>query len=177
MWWLYVPLRFEEFAVIVIIQETPDGFRTVNDCTRVFADGRVEQLGWPRVEIRYAPGTRTPTGATIRCTTPEGKEFVLEVTSRLAVPLHVGAGYGGDPDWAHGQWKGAGFTERRSYDLTAPDVAARVMFGVVDHVAQAVAHGPGASGVEGWGLFEHAVLGRHHPSGFTNWFDTPGGVT
>ena len=50
MWWLYVPMRFEEFCVVLIIQETPDGYRTLNDCTRVWRDGRVEQLGWPRVE-------------------------------------------------------------------------------------------------------------------------------
>jgi hypothetical protein len=169
MWWLYVPLRFEEFAIVVIIQETPDGFRTLNDCTRVFADGRVEQLGWPRVEIRYAAGTRTPTGATIRCTAPDGKDVTLEVTSKLAVPLHVGAGYGGDPDWGHGQWKGEGFTERRSYDMTSAEIAGRLMFGVIDHVARAVVQ---ESGAEGWGLFEHAALGRHDPSGFENWFDT-----
>ena len=30
-WWLYVPLRFDDFAVIVIVQEGPDGFRTLND--------------------------------------------------------------------------------------------------------------------------------------------------
>jgi hypothetical protein len=23
--------------------------------------------------------------------------------------------------------------------------------------------------VEGWGLFEHGALGRHDPSGFTDW--------
>ena len=53
-WWLYVPLRFDDFAVIVICQELPDGFRTLNDATRVWRDGRVEQLGWPDIEIRYA---------------------------------------------------------------------------------------------------------------------------
>jgi hypothetical protein len=171
MWWLYVPLRFEEFAIVLIIQETPDGFRTLNDCTRVFADGRVEQLGWPRAQIRYSPATRMPTGATIVATTPDGKELSIEVTAKLGVPLHVGGGYGGDSDWAHGQWKGAGFTERRTYDMTAPEVAGKVMFGVIDHVAHAVAHGPGVDGAQGWGLFEHAALGRHDPSGFRDWFD------
>lgn len=171
MWWLYVPIRFDDFCVVIIIQETPDGFRTVNDCTRVFSDGRVEQLGWPRVAIRYASGTRTPTGATIACTTRSGEPLTLEVESRLAVPIHVGGGYGGDPDWAHGVWKGPGFTERVTYDMSDPGVAGRVMYGVQDHVGRAVAHGPGADGAEGWGLFEHGVLGRHDPSGFTDWFD------
>jgi len=57
-WWLYAPLRFERFAVVIIAQEDPDGYRALNDAVRVWPDGRVEQLGWPRVEIDYRPGTR-----------------------------------------------------------------------------------------------------------------------
>ncbi|MGN6161932.1 MAG: hypothetical protein ACTHOG_09560, partial [Marmoricola sp.] len=29
-WWLYVPLRFDDFSIIVIIQEEPTGYRTLN---------------------------------------------------------------------------------------------------------------------------------------------------
>ena len=81
------------------------------------------------------------------------------------MPLHVGGGYGGDPDWGHGVWKGPGFAERVSYDLTAQDVAGRIMFGVIDHVGRAVCYGQ-----EGWGLFEHGSIGRHDPSGFADYF-------
>ena len=80
------------------------------------------------------------------------------------MPLHVGAGYGGDPDWSHGMWKGPGFAERTTYDITDPGIAGRFMFGVVDHVARVT-----CDGVEGWGLFEHGALGRHDPSGFADW--------
>lgn len=169
MWWLYVPMRFEEFAVILIMQEDPSGFRTLNDCTRVWNDGRLEQLGWPKVEIRYASGTRIPTGATIECTTPDGSPLTLDVESRLAVPLHLGGGYGGDPDWIHGTWKGEKFTERVTYDINDDSVANRIMFGVIDHVGRAVCTGPEAAGEEGFGLFEHGALGRHDPSGFVDW--------
>lgn len=171
MWWLYVPLQFEDFAFVVIIQEEPDGYRSLNDCHRVFPDGRVEQLGWPRVDIRYQPGTRTPLGATLHCTLPDGDPFTVDVECRLGVPLHVGGGYGGDPDWTHGVWRGEHFSERRTYDLTDPEIAGRVMFGVTDHVARATAYGAGLDGAEGWGMFEHGPLGRHDPSGFTDWFD------
>jgi hypothetical protein len=170
MWWLYVPMRFDDYAVVIIIQEAPDGFRTLNDCTRVWKDGRVEQLGWPRVDVRYEPGTRIPTGATIACTTPTGEPLVFEVESKLAVPVHVGGGYGGDSDWTHGVWRGAEFTERLTYQLSDPDVAGRIMFGVIDHVGRAT----DSTGAEGWGLFEHGVLGRHDPSGFSDWFDLAG---
>jgi hypothetical protein len=55
-------LRFDAFAIVVVFQE-PDGFRTANDAVRIWADGRIGRLGWPRVSISYAPGTRQPTGA------------------------------------------------------------------------------------------------------------------
>jgi hypothetical protein len=163
-WWLYVPLRFDEFAVIIIIQELPDGFRTLNDATRVWADGRVEQLGWPRPEISYTSGTRHPEGARLHLTTPDGQPLLIEVETLLGIPLHVGGGYGGDPDWGHGHWRGRGFRERVTYDLNDPAIVPRVPFGVIDHVARAT-----CDGQEGWGLFEHGTFGRHDPSGFADW--------
>jgi hypothetical protein len=164
LWWLYAPLRFEDHAVVLIVQEDPDGVRTLNDCTRVWADGRVEQLGWPQVDITYASGTRIPTRAVIRCQRSYGDPVTFEVESLLPVALHLGGGYGGDPDWSHGVWKGPKFTERRTYDLTDPEVAARMMFGMVDHAARVT-----SAGATGYGLFEHGALGRHDPTGFTDW--------
>ncbi|MBJ8343800.1 hypothetical protein JGU72_03865 [Antrihabitans sp. YC2-6] len=163
-WWLYVPLRFDDFALIVIVQEQPDGYRTLNDACRVFADGRVEQLGWPRVEIDYATGTRHPLGAKLHLTTPAGEALVVEVETRGFVPLHVGCGYGGDPEWSHGQWKGADWSLHSTYDLTSDAVKGLVPWGVSDHVARAT-----CNGAEGWGMFEHASMGRHDPSGFAGW--------
>jgi hypothetical protein len=163
-WWLYVPMRFETFSIVVIIQERHDGFRTLNDCTRVWNDGRVEQLGWPRVDIDYAPGTRHPERATISGTGADGKPVVVEVETRTNVVLHVGGGYGGDPDWSHGQWKGEDFSERVSYAMDDEAVVGRTPFGVVDHCARAT-----CDGETGHGLFEHASMGRHDPSGFADW--------
>ena len=169
MWWLYVPLRFDRFSIVLILQESPDGYRTLNDCHRIWHDGRVEQLGWPQVAITYASGTRVPTRAEITCTTPDGTPLRLEVESLLPVPLHIGGGYGGDPDWSHGMWKGPGFAERVTYDLTDESVAGRIMFGIIDHAARALCT-TGGDSAEGWGLLEHGALGRHDPSGFADWF-------
>lgn len=163
-WWLYVPLRFDDFAIVIIMQEEPDGFRTLNDATRVWADGRVEQLGWPRVDITYASGTREPTGAVLRCTDPAGKDVTIEVDAMIGAVLHAGGGYGLDPGWAHGQWKGAGFTERVRYRMDDPEVAGRTPFGVTDYAARAR-----CDGAVGYGLFEHASMGRHDPTGFSGW--------
>ena len=30
--------------------------------------------------------------------------------SLLPLAIHVGGGYGGDSDWAHGQWRGEGWS-------------------------------------------------------------------
>jgi hypothetical protein len=164
LWWLYLPLRFDDFALVVIVQEQPDGYRTLNDASRVWPDGRVEQLGWPEVTVAYGPGTRIPEGATVRLTERGGAPLTLEVASLGHVALHVGAGYGGDPDWGHGQWRGPGWVDSAVHDMADPAVARRVPFGVIDHVGRA-----DLEGSEGWGLFEHGTLGRHDPSGFAGW--------
>ena len=159
-----MPLRFDDFAVMVIAQEQADGHRVLNEAVRVWSDGRVEQLGWPEFDIRYKPGTRHPIGATVHMVDRDRKPLALEVETLTSVPLHVGAGYGGDPEWSHGQWKGRGWVESAAYDMNDPVVAGRVPFGVIDHVGRAV-----IDGHEGWGIFEHATFGRHAPSGFTDW--------
>ena len=169
MWWLYVPMAFDDFGIVLIIQEDPHGFRSLNDCTRIWKDGRVEQLGWPRVTISYRSGTRIPTGASIDATAFDGSPVHFDVESKLAVPIHVGGGYGGDSDWLHGMWKGEAFTERLTYDMTDPAVIGRAGFGVIDHVGRAVCRDADGVEREGWGLFEHGALGRHDPSGFADW--------
>jgi hypothetical protein len=163
-WWLYVTLAFEKFGIILIAQEDPTGFRTLNDAVRVWPDGRQEQLGWPDADIRYRSGSRHPEHAAITLFERGGKPFTVEIDTLTFVALNVGAGYGGDPDWGHGQWRGRGWADGAVYDLTDPGVAGRVPLGVVDHVARGT-----IDGAEGWGLFEHGVLGRHDPSGFADW--------
>ena len=111
-WWLYVPMRFDDYAVVLILQEDPDGFRTLNDCDAGLARTvGVEQLGWPRVRDRpTASGTRVPDRRDDHLHRRRGgKPLHARGRSRwLAVPLHVGGGYGGDSDWTHGQLEGAG---------------------------------------------------------------------
>lgn len=169
MWWTYVPVAFDDFALVFIVQEEPDGMRTLNDCSRVWKDGRVEQMGWPRFDIHYRPGTRIPTGVTIAATALDGSPVTLEVTSLLPAVLHAGGGYGGDPDWQHGMWRGEAFTERLTYDMNDPAVVGRMPFGAIDHVARVECREADGTTREGWGLFEHFIIGRHDPSGFADW--------
>ncbi|HTR71563.1 MAG TPA: hypothetical protein VMH41_15210 [Mycobacteriales bacterium] len=163
LYWLYIPVRFDDYSIMVIVQEDGLGHRTLNDAVRILPDGRVEQLGWPRVRITYQSGTRIPEHARVELTERDGTPVLLEVDSLLGVPLHVGCGYGGDPDWTHGQWRGPDWLEGATYDFTDPEVAARTPWGVVDHVGRATCNGD-----LGWGLFEHGTIGKHLPSGFTD---------
>ncbi|MBM3675446.1 MAG: hypothetical protein FJW88_10950 [Actinobacteria bacterium] len=165
-WWTYVPMRFEDHALLVILQEEADGTRVMNEAMRVFPaeSGRPpEQLGWPEIDVHYGSGTRIPTGATLYLQQRGRKELVVEVEALGHVALNCGPGYGGDPDWAHGEWRGRGWVDGQRYDMTDPAVVGRVPFGVIDHVGRAV-----CGDREGWGLFEHASFGRHDPSGFAD---------
>ena len=170
MWWLYVPVAFDDFGVCIIIQEEADGYRILNDCTRIFKDGRIEQLGWPRVETTYESGTRRPISGRVSCTLPDGTPISIDLEGKLPMPISIGGGYGGDSDWGHGQWKGEKFTERLTYDLTDPAIVGRIPFSLTDSVGRAVWNEEGKEPQEGWGLYEHGVLGLHHPTGFTDWF-------
>jgi hypothetical protein len=162
-WWTYAPLRFEDFALVLIAQEDGEGTRTLNEAVRVWPEesGRSpEPLGWPELDVRYESGTRRVTGATITMSRRQDP-LVVEVETLGHVVMSAGPGYNGDPEWKHGSWRGAGFAERVDVDLDDPAVQARAAFGIVDHVARAR-----CGDAEGWGLFEHASIGRHTPSGF-----------
>ena len=166
MWWLWIPLRFDDFTVVVILEEGPDGVRTMNDAVRYWADGSgraPEQLGWPEVDIAYRSGSRWPEHATLHLVGRDRRPLTLEIEPLMGIPLNVGCGYGADPDWTHGLWKGRGHVSGSVYDHNDPTVAGRLPFTLVDHVARAT-----LDGQQGWGIFEHGSLGRHDPSGMAD---------
>lgn len=72
-----------------------------------------------------------------------------------------GPGYGMDPEWTHGQWRGRNWVEGSVVDVSDPAVVASARFGVIDHVGRAR-----LGDAVGYGLFEHASIGRHDPTGF-----------
>jgi hypothetical protein len=154
----------------------------LNDAKRVWpaASGRSpEQLGWPEVEFTYRPGTRHPERATVHLSEPavggRRRPFTIDVESLGFVPLNAGCGYGGDPGWAHGQWRGPGWIDRYELDMTDPEVLARAAFTPVDHVGKATL-AIGETSAVGYGLFEHASIGRHDPTGFADFASVaPGG--
>ena len=110
----------------------------------------------PRSRTRRARATRSH--ASIDLTTRDGKTSTLEIEPLIGIPLNVGCGYGADPDWTHGLWKGDDWVEGSVYDHNDPAVTGRAAFSLWDHVARAT-----FDGQEGWGIFEHGVIGAPRP--------------
>ncbi|MFF5449282.1 hypothetical protein [Streptomyces sp. NPDC012888] len=166
--WLWIPVRFDDRFLMVIAQEDAGGHRTLNEAVQVFPEdqGRPDvQLGWPHTEIRYRPGTRHPVSAVVHLTEPvTRKPLELGVEILGSSPLAVGAGYPPAGDWQHGSWRGRGWTDRRTYDLSDPAAHPLAAYGVTDHSARFT-----LDGRTGHGIFEHGSFGRHDPSGFTDY--------
>jgi hypothetical protein len=166
IWWCWIPLKFDDFGVHFMLEEDPDGFRTLNYAVRVWPSStarKMEQLGWPEIDIRYRPGTRIPEGATLRCTTVDRKALEIDITCVTGIPLHLGAGYGSGDGWSHGRYMGDAWTEGRTYDYTDPEVQAKIPWGGTDHLASAT-----CDGQQGFGVFEHGTVGRHLPTGMVD---------
>ena len=140
MWWNWIPLRFDDFMLHVILEEDPSGLRNTNFAVRCWpaSTGKApEQLGWPLPEITYKSGTRWPTRASMELIGRDGKTHTLEIEPIVGIPLNVGCGYGADPDWTHGVWKGDDWVEGSVYDYSDPAVSGRGAFSIVDHIARA----------------------------------------
>jgi hypothetical protein len=159
-YWIYAPMQFEDFSILAIIQEGRHGDRLVEEALRVWPEssGRpAEHLGRPEARLEYVPGTRTVRAATLAFAPPAGRPF--EVGVEPVLPLHLSpAGYGGDPTWRHGAYKGPLVTEGLTLDPSREEDRRR-MFGLVDNLARFECEGS-----VGWGLFEVLVFGPHEPS-------------
>jgi hypothetical protein len=167
--WVWCPIRFRDRFVMVLLQEEPDGYRTLGDAVLAHpvGSGRPdEQLGWPYVDIDYHPGGRTPRSAVLHLTDSARKPLEIHARMLTGSPLAVGAGYPPAQDWQHGTWQGRDWVDRRSYDPTDPAGLGLAGYGVTDHAACFV-----LDGETGHGIFEHGSFGRHDPSGFAG-FDS-----
>lgn len=159
--WVYAPLRFDDFSIVVIAQEDAAGHRSLEEAVRIAPDREPEHLGRPEIALTFTPGTREVAEAVLSF--PRGPK--VEVEAVLPMALGAGAGYG-IGDWRHGQYLGPLVVQGQTYDVS--DAAKRAAYwSVIDNLARAR-----CDGQTGWGLFEFACFGPHQPSGFTSWEDT-----
>ncbi len=162
-YWIYAPMQFDDFSILCIYQDQPDGTPVMRQAVRAWPDGRIDDLGIPTIDVRLTPGTREAVGATWHLTETDGSPLDVEVEVLLPVWLGKGTGYGFDEDWRHGMWQGDLVVQGVRYDLTDPDVMA-TMFGIQESVSRFT-----CGDHVGHGLFEWLFLGRHAPSGWDGW--------
>ncbi|MEV5177171.1 hypothetical protein AB0L10_40340 [Streptomyces flaveolus] len=108
--------------------------------------------------IRYLPGTRRPDRVRLRLGPRGALSREVEIEARVPF-LMKGLGYG-HPEHAFGAWHGGERVSYEAWDLGALDPADRTAL----HT-QSLSVLRTADGRTGTGLFEHAVIGRHVPSG------------
>ncbi|HZQ87956.1 MAG TPA: hypothetical protein VFA83_24120 [Acidimicrobiales bacterium] len=167
--WNYAPMQFDNYSILYILQEEPDGTRIMEEAVRVYpieSGLAPDSLGKPEHELEFLPGTRDIAKAKLHFTETDGSPLTVTVERLLPCHLGVGTGYGFDADWRHGMWQGPLKVEGVHFDLTKPDDAAKMM-GIVDSVARFTT----STGDVGYGLWEYFVLGPHDRYGFKGWDD------
>ncbi len=162
-YWIYCPMQFDDFSILCIYQDLPDGSPVVRQAVRVWPDGRTDDLGPPTIDLRFEEGTRMATGATWHLAEPDGTPLDIDVEVLLPVHLSKATGYGSEPDWRHGMWQGDLVVQGLRFDLTDPEVLASI-WGIKESVSRFT-----FGDHVGHGLFEWLLIGRHDPSGWTGW--------
>jgi hypothetical protein len=163
--WIYAPVRFEDEAMVTIIQERSNGERMLQDAHRVYPIGSgrdADWLGRPEHELRFAPGSRSVTGATLSYFGAHGKKTAeVEVETLMAFPLLLGSGYGLEPDWKHGMYQGELVIQGQSIPPADPSYS---NWALTEYAAKFTCNGK-----VGYGMLECAVSGPHEQYGFTGW--------
>ena len=165
-WWTYVPLRFDDFAVVVIAQEDGDGTRIAQRGGpglpgRVGAPARAARLARGRGPLpprdappRVAPCSTCAPGAASRSPSRSRRSASSASTAAPATAATPTGptGSGGD---------GAG-PRASVVDMRDPAITGRIPFGVVDHVARAtLRRGRGLGHVRARDLRPSRALGLH----------------
>ncbi len=163
--WIYAPVRFEDHAMVTIIQERPSGERIMQDAHRVFPLGSgkgAEWMGRPEHQLRFAPGSRSVTGATLTYFGAHGnKTAEVEVETLLSFPLLLGSGYGLEPEWKHGMYQGDLVVQGQVIPPADPTYS---NWALTEYAARFTSNGQ-----VGYGMFESAVMGPHQQYGFSGW--------
>jgi hypothetical protein len=158
--WNYAPMQFDDFSILYIVHEEPDGRRPMEEAVRIWSDRErlPEWLGRPEFEHRLVPGTRMISEPS-RLTFPHAPGGAIEVG---VIPLThcfiaVGTGYGMEQDWRHGMYQGPLVVQGKEWSMD--ELASWGWFGVVDHAARFELAGPGGERHVGHGLHEHGFFG------------------
>jgi len=168
MWWLYVPMAFDDFAICLIIQRRPTA-SAVSTMSRVSGATAASSSSAGR-------GSRstTPPAPAFRPAPPSRRQRLTAppFTSTWSPSCRCRSTSAADTAATRTGCTACGrATSSPSALPTTDGPGDRRPGGLRRHRPRrprAVCTEGGKS-VEGWGLFEHGALGRHDPSGFADW--------
>jgi len=164
-YWLWAPISFDSRCTHFDVNETADG-RRWHEEGFVVPVGGGEAMGVESVDygIEWAPGTRRARRCSLRYEPHDGEPFTVELEPIYEFQM-LGIGYL-HPEWSHGVWKGELAVGSTRLTLPVQDPLA------LEHLhVQALCRARTSDGEEGIGILEQLVLGPHHPSGLTGFFD------
>jgi hypothetical protein len=164
--WNYAPMQFDDYSILYICSESPDGTRNLVDATRVWndPDRPPEDLGRPEHAHEFRSGTRIVKHAVLSFPEAPGGPLDVDVTPLLEAHIGVGTGYGMDQDWRHGMYQGDLAVQGVDLDTVAN---AERFFGIVDSAARFETN----TGDVGYGLHEYMFLGPFPKYGLTGLLD------
>jgi hypothetical protein len=164
--WNYDPMQFDDYSIVYICAEKPDGSRDLEHATRVWNDPArpVEHLGRPEHDHEFVSGTRRIKRSTLSFPDAPGGPLEIEVTPMIDSHIGVATGYAPEPDWKHGMYQGDLAVQGVALD-TAKD--ADRFWGIVDAAARFETN----TGDVGYGLHEYMFLGPFPKYGLTGMLD------
>ena len=164
--WNYDPMQFDDYSIIYILEENPDGSRDIEGATRVWNDASkgVEDLGRPEHEHEFVSGTRQLARSKLSFPHAPGGPLDIEVTPLMNTHIGAATGYAPEPDWKHGMYQGDLVVQ--GVDLDTERDADR-FWGIVDSAARFET----STGDVGYGLHEYMFLGPFPKYGLTGILD------
>jgi hypothetical protein len=164
--WNYDPMQFDDYSIIYICAEKPDGSRDLEHATKVWndPDRPIEQLGRPEHHHEFISGTRRVQRSVLTFPHAPGGKIEIEVTPLIDSHIGVATGYAPEPDWKHGMYQGE--LEVQGVDLDTEKDADR-FWGIVDAAARFETN----TGDVGYGLHEYMFLGDFPKYNLTGMLD------
>ena len=156
--WNYAPMQFDEYSILYICHEHNSGHRQLEEAVKVWNDParEPEWLGRPEHDHNVVvpkPYTTFIDRSVIRFPDAPGGPLEVNVTPLTHVWVMVGTGYGLEPDWKHGMYKGKMVEESFTLDMNNDKDR---MFGLNDNAARFEL----SNGDVGYGLFEYGFFGQ-----------------
>jgi hypothetical protein len=165
--WNYDPMQFDDYSIVYICAEKPDGARDLENATRVWKDPSrpIEHLGRPEHDHEFVSGTRRIKRSTLSFPRAPGGAIEVNVTPMIDSHIGVATGYAPEPDWKHGMYQGPAVVVQGVELDTAKD--ADRFWGIVDASARFETN----TGDVGYGLHEYMFLGPFPKYGLTGMLD------